>query len=302
MDNSAFDVIIIGGSFAGLSAGMSLGRSMRSVLIIDSGKPCNAQTPHSHNFITQDGETPADIAAKAKAQVSQYKTVQFFKGKAESAAKKDNLFEVVAETGERFDAKKLILASGVRDLMLPIPGFAECWGISILHCPYCHGYEVRNEALGVLANGPMAFEFAKFIYNWSKNLVLFTNGPDTIPPELRQKLLDKGISIHEKEIERFDHERGHLKNIVFKDGTQHSLTALFARVPFEQNTKIPEMLGCTMTDMGLIQVDDFQKTTVPGVYAAGDCTTMFRAVSVAAASGTKAGALSNKELGDEIFE
>lgn len=302
MQNSAFDFIIIGGSFAGLSAAMTIGRSMRSVLVIDSGKPCNAQTPHSHNFITQDGETPADISAKAKAQVSQYKSVQFFKGKAESGTKKDNLFEIVTETGEVFTAKKLILATGVRDLMLPIPGFAECWGISVLHCPYCHGYEVRDEPLGVLANGPMGFELAKLIYNWSKNLVVFTNGPHTIPAEARQKILDKGITICEKEIDRIDHEKGQIKNLVFKDGTQHDLTALFAKIPFEQNTKIPETLGCTITEMGLIQVDGLQKTTVPGVYAAGDCTTMARAVSVAVSHGTLAGAMSNKELCDEAFQ
>src|SRR6478736_6055187 len=158
MNKKNFDVIIIGGSYSGLSASMSLGRSLRQVLIIDSGLPCNRQTPHSHNFITQDGEKPAVISAKAKLQVDLYKTVHFYNGLAVKAIKKENGFEVSTESGEVFNSRKILFASGVKDLFPEIKGFADCWGISVLHCPYCHGYEVKNEKTAIIANGEMAYE------------------------------------------------------------------------------------------------------------------------------------------------
>src|SRR5690606_408454 len=139
--NKNFDVIIIGGSYAGLSSAMTLGRALRNVLMIDSGKPCNRQTPHSHNFITQDGEEPGTIAEKAKAQVLKYDTVKFLNDLAVSGKKTENGFVIATETGKEFATKKLVFATGVKDIMPGIKGFSECWGISVIHCPYCHGYE-----------------------------------------------------------------------------------------------------------------------------------------------------------------
>ncbi|MEL6971969.1 MAG: NAD(P)/FAD-dependent oxidoreductase, partial [Bacteroidota bacterium] len=151
--NNGFDVIIVGGSYSGLSAAMALGRSLRNILIIDSGLPCNRQTPHSHNFITQDGEQPAAIAEKAKAQVLNYDTIRFLHGKAISGKKTENGFTITTQKEETFTAKKLVFATGVKDIMPDIGGFSACWGISVIHCPYCHGYEVKNEKTGILANG-----------------------------------------------------------------------------------------------------------------------------------------------------
>lgn len=164
-DNQQFDVIIIGGSYSGLAAAMALGRALRKVLIIDSGKPCNRQTPHSHNFLTQDGKSPKEIAALAKGQVEQYKTVQFFNGLATTGLKTNNGFEIYTDTGKQFTARKVIFATGIHDIMPDIPGFAESWGISVLHCPYCHGYEVKHLATGILGNGNYGFEFSTLISN-----------------------------------------------------------------------------------------------------------------------------------------
>ena len=175
-----FEVIIVGGSYSGLSAAMSLGRSLRQVLVIDSGLPCNRQTPHSHNFITQDGEVPAVISAKAKLQVDFYKTVQFFNGLAIQAIKTNDGFEIKTDSGEAFTSKKVLFATGVKDLLPEIKGLAECWGISVLHCPYCHGYEVKTEKTAIIANGEMAFEYAKLISNWTKDLRLLTNGKSAL--------------------------------------------------------------------------------------------------------------------------
>lgn len=296
-----FDVIIIGGSYAGLSAAMALGRSLRQVLIIDSGQPCNRQTPHSHNLIISDGATPAAIAAQAKDQVLKYPTVSFVAGKATKATKSNNLFKIAIETGDTFTAKKLLFATGLKDIMPAIDGFSQCWGISVLHCPYCHGYEVNGANMGVLANGELGFEFSKLISNWTKNLVLFTNGTSTLTAAQTEKLASHNIAIIEKEIEQIAHEHGQIKQALFKDGSSYVVTALFAKAAFSQHCELPVALGCALTEQGLIAVDDFVRTTVPGIFAAGDCTTMFRAVSIAIAAGTQAGAIINKELVDDSF-
>src|SRR5689334_3705559 len=144
-----FDVIIIGGSYAGLATAMALGRALRNVLVIDGGNPCNKQTPHSHNFLTNDGKTPKEIASLAKQQVRMYSTVSFLDGFATAGLKTTSGFEVQTQAGEVFTSKKLVFATGIRDVMPSIPGFAESWGISVLHCPYCHGYEVRHQKTGI---------------------------------------------------------------------------------------------------------------------------------------------------------
>lgn len=302
MKNQAhFDVIIIGGSYAGLSAGMALGRALRRVLIIDSGKPCNRQTPHSHNFLTQDGETPKAIWEKARAQVEKYDTVTFYSGLATTGTKTETGFSITTGSGDTFRATKLIFASGISDQMPDIRGFAECWGISVIHCPYCHGYEVRNETTGILSNGDMAFEFSKLINHWTKDLTLLSNGPSTLTPEQKQKLQSHNIALVEKEIEAIGHHEGYIHHVVFKDGSKLALKALYAKIPFVQHSGIPVQLGCELTEHGFIKADAFQKTTVPGVYVCGDSCTMMRSVSNAVATGTMAGAMLNKELVDEGF-
>jgi thioredoxin reductase len=295
------DVIIVGGSYSGLAAGMALGRALRQVLIIDSDKPCNRQTPHSHNFITQDGKTPAEIAKLARQQVEKYDTVGFINGVAIKGTKTENGFEIQVVSGETFSAKKVIFATGIRDIMADIEGYAECWGISVLHCPYCHGYEIKNEKTGILGNGDYAFEFSGLISNWTKNLTLFTNGKSALTAEQTAKIEKHHIKIVEKEIEKLAHSNGYLQNIIFKDGSSSSIKAMYARSPFEQHCTIPETLGCELTDQGYIKVDLFQKTTVHGIFASGDNTTRMRSVANAVGMGTTAGMMANKEIIEEEF-
>jgi thioredoxin reductase len=298
-NNKQFDVIIIGGSYSGLAAGLALGRALKQVLIIDSGKPCNIQTPHSHNFITQDGKTPKEIATLARQQLEKYDTIHFFVGLAINGIKETNGFAIQTASGETFTGKKLIFATGIKDIMPDIKGHAECWGISVIHCPYCHGYEVRNEVTGILSNGDAGFELSTLISNWTKRLTLFTNGRSTLNIEQSAQLSKHNINIIEKEILEFEHDNGHLRNIVFKDGSLFSLKALYAHTPFEQHCSIPQSLGCEMTEEGYIKVDALQKTSVPGIYACGDNTTRMRAVALVVAMGTKAGVAASREI---IFE
>ena len=296
-----FEVIIVGGSYSGLSAAMSLGRSLRQVLIIDSGLPCNRQTPHSHNFITQDGETPAVISAKAKMQVDFYDTVQFYNGLTVNAIRTENGFEIKTEDNATFTSKKILFATGVKDLLPEIKGFAECWGISVLHCPYCHGYEVKKEKTAIIANGEMGFEYAKLISNWTKELRLLTNGKSTLTSEQTQILQKHKIEIIEEEIDSFEHENGNIQKVVFKNQTKIEVKAIYHRPPFEQHCSLLETLGCELTEQGLIKVDMMQKTNIPGIYASGDSVIQGRSVAMAVSTGSFAGASINRELIEESF-
>lgn len=297
----SYEVIIIGGSYAGLSAGMSLGRSLRNTLVIDSGKPCNRQTPHSHNFITHDGKTPKEISELAREQVEAYDTVKFYKGTVVKLRRINAEFEAEISTGEKFYAKKLILASGLKDIMPDIPGFTECWGISVLHCPYCHGYEVRNEVTGILSDGDMGFDFSKLVYNLTKDLFLLTNGKSVLSSEQKLKLAENNISLVEDEVEKIEHNNGDISKIIFRTGKEISLKALYAKVPFQQNIDVSGDLGCELTEQGFIKVDFMQKTNIPGVFACGDNVTMMRSVATAVAQGNFTGAVVNKELVEEEF-
>lgn len=299
--NNSFDVIIIGGSYAGLAAAMALGRALRKVLIIDAGDPCNKQTPQSHNFLTNDGKPPAVIASVARQQVNNYTSVQFMNGIARTVHRAANGFEVDITTGEKFSAAKIILATGIEDIMPAIPGFAACWGISVLHCPYCHGYEVRQQTTGILANGDTAFELASLINNWTSDLTVFTNGEVMLTAPQMEKLQMHQIKIVENRIHHIEHSKGYVDTIVFHDGTGVAVKALYARLPFVQHSNIAENLGCTLTPEGYITIDATYKTTVPGVFACGDNASRMRTVANAVAMGTTAGIMVNKEMIEEKF-
>lgn len=296
-----YEVIIVGGSYSGLSAGMSLGRALRKVLIIDGGYPCNKQTPYSHNFLTNDGKTPNEIAGIARKQVQQYPTVSFLDTLATAGKKTEIGFEIQVQTGETFAAQKLVFATGIKDIMPALAGFAESWGISVLHCPYCHGYEVRHQKTGILANGDAGIELASLISNWTNDFTLYTNGKSTLTKKQATKLEKHHIKMVEAEIYQLEHQNGFIQNIIFRDGSKAPLKALYARLPFVQHSTIPQSLGCELTNEGYIKIDPSQKTTVHGVYACGDNVTRIRTVSNAVAMGTTTGLMLNKELIEESF-
>ena len=300
-EEKGFDVIIIGGSYAGLSAAMTLGRSLRRTLVIDCGEPCNRQTPRSHNFLTQDGKAPGEILMLAKEQVKEYPTIQFHNGRAATGTKADNGFDITTESGETFTGRKLIVAAGIKDQIPDIPGFAESWGISVIHCPYCHGYEYRSRVTGILANGEAASHYASLIRNLTDNLVILTNGASDFTPEQTEQIARHNIKVIETDVAELEHDQGQLKNVVLNNGERIKLDAMYASLPFVQSTDIPESLGCELTEHGYIEVEHGQKTTVHGVFACGDSATMVRSVANAVASGNFAGAVANIELVSEDF-
>lgn len=300
-ENIYFDVIIIGGSYAGLSAAMSLGRSLRHVLIIDSGYPCNRQTPYSHNFITLDGERPSEIAKKAKSQVMVYPTVRFYDGMAVHGEKTEIGYEIGTQTGDTFQAKKLIFASGIKDVMPDIDGLQECWGISVIHCPYCHGYEYRGKKTAIMANGERAFHIASLVHNLTTDVTVLTQGKPDFSVDQIDKLKKHNISIIETDVVKIVHENGYVKYLVFRDGNSIPFDAVYAALSFEQRSDIPTKLGCDLTDLGHIRVDMSQKTSIEGIFACGDNSSMMRSVAYAVASGNIAGAMVNHQLVQEEF-
>ncbi|WP_018621563.1 NAD(P)/FAD-dependent oxidoreductase [Spirosoma luteum] len=291
-----YDVVIVGGSVAGLSAALVLGRSLRRVLVVDSGKPCNRQTPHSHSFMTRDGETPAQLTSLAREQALAYPTVQYLNGRVTTLSKNADGFALTTDSQTRIKARKVLLATGLEDIMSPIDGFAESWGVSVLHCPYCHGYEVRNQPLGVLITGEHTADYVGLIHHWSQNLTLFTNGSATLTDDQRGTISRLNVPIIETPIAQIKHEQGLMNAVMLQDGSQVDLTALFAPVPFRQHSDLAQQLGCTLTSTGLIQVTIVGQTNVPGLFAAGDNSSPMRQLAVASANGVAAGAGINREL------
>lgn len=296
-----YDVIIVGGSYAGLAAGMALGRALRKVLIIDSGSPSNKQTPHSHNFLTNDGKTPHEIASLAREQVRMYETVTLLDALVTAGRKSGNVFEVEVNKSDKYIAEKLVFATGIKDTLPDIPGFADCWGISLLHCPYCHGYEVRGKKTGILANGDVGFELSTLISNWTGDLTLYTNGKSTLSQVQFEKLSQHKIAVEEKVIEMLEHTNGYIQHIQFVDGSKEAVSVLYARLPFVQHSNIPHSLGCELTTDGYLKIDAAQRTSVHGVYACGDNTTRMRTVANAVSMGTATGLMLNKEFIEEHF-
>lgn len=301
MNDKKFDVIIVGGSYSGLSAAMALGRALRKVLLIDGGKPANRFTPHSHNFITHDGRPPGEIADLARHQVDEYRSVKRIDGFVVSAEKVNLEFEVGLDSGAVYTAAKLIFATGIVDLFPGIPGFADCWGKSVLHCPYCHGYEVRDVRTGIIANGDYAFEFGSLISNWTRELTIFTNGVSTLTAQQVARISSHAIQIVENKIQALHHDQGYLKGIAFENGSYTPVTAVYARPEFKQHSDVPVQLGCELTPEGYLTIDSSQRTTVPGVYACGDNVTRLRTVANAVSMGTAAGMMVNKDLILENF-
>jgi thioredoxin reductase len=207
-----------------------------------------------------------------------------------------NTFVITTAEGMSFTSRKILLATGVYDVMPDLPGFAECWGRSVLHCPYCHGYEVHGQPLGLLGNGDSGYEMVTHIQQWSDQLMLLTNGPSTLTTMQRQVIDHLRILVVETPITAIEHEQGFLSALRLEDGDSVALKAIFARIPFRQHTNLASQLGCALTKTGLIEVTEFGQTTMPGVFAAGDATTPFRQLAMAVTKGAFAGVVINKEL------
>ena len=294
-----YEVLIIGGSYAGLSAAMALGRARRSVLVLDAQRPRNRTTPHAHNLLLHDGDAPADLATRARQQVAAYPTITILVAEATAATQlPSGAFEVATSTHGTFTAGRLLLATGLRDELPPIPGLAACWGKSVIHCPFCHGYEVADQPTGCLLNGELVSHQATMLRNWTRELTIFTNGPATFGEAVHQQLAAQGVGLEETPVAEVLHENGQLTGLRLADGRHWPLPVLYASsgLPWQQASTLPAQLGCELTEQGLLRVNEQYQTTVPGVWAAGDCCSGMHQLAGAIAAGNMAGAMLSKQL------
>lgn len=294
-----YDAIVVGGSFAGLSAAMQLARARRRVLVIDAGQPRNRFAKASHGFFGQDGKPPYDILREAARQLSAYPTVRIVRGEASGATQVDGGFTVAMNDGREEQTARLVLATGVRDELPPIPGLQERWGKTVLHCPYCHGYEVAGRALGVLANNPLFAHQAALLPDWGPT-TLFTQGIFEPDAEQAEHLAARGVQVERTPVVELLGDAPDLEAVRLADGRIIPLQAIFTASKVHMASPLAEQLGCAFDQGPLgpyIRVDDSRKqTTVAGVYAAGDAAGPTHNATLASAGGVLAGVGAHQSL------
>jgi thioredoxin reductase len=289
-----YDVIVVGGSFAGLAAATQIARARRKVLVIDAGRRRNRFAKASHGFLTQDGRPPAEIIADAREQLMNYPTVELTGGTAVQAARQEEVFAVTLSDGTVHRSRRLVLATGVTDILPDIPGLAERWGQSVFHCPYCHGYELGMGRIGVLAVSELSMHQALLVAEWG-NTTLLTNA--TFEPDngQREQLAKRGVQLVEERVEEIS---GHA-DVGLKGGRVLSFDGLFTASQIKMASPLAEQLGCEFAEGPLgsyIQTEMFMKTSVPGVFACGDAARGAGSVSIAVGDGAMAGVGAHQSL------
>jgi thioredoxin reductase len=301
-----FDSAIIGGGPAGLNAALILGRARRNVILFDNNNPRNAVTQESHGFITRDGIKPKEFREIAHKEIGRYPSVTYAKREVTSVIKNDNeqLFELVtSENDERYQSKTIIIATGLKDVLPSVDNISDYYGKSLFHCPYCDGYELRDKPLVVIiGEQAQGFHFIQTIYNWSKDLIVCTNGKDLKNSDQKDLLKNKGIKIIENKIKNFDGKNGQIEKIVFENGESISRKGGFVTPQVIQASDFGKQLGCQYNPLGGIVVDSFGRTNIQGVYAAGDASVISPAqLIIAAAEGVRAAAGVNNDLTQKEF-
>ncbi len=283
-----WEVIIVGGGPAGLSAALILGRCRRDVLLCDSGKPRNGKARWLHGFLTRDGISPAEFRRHAHEQLAAYPNVRTVEGEAVDARCLDGGFEVTFADGQTHATRMLLLATGVKEELPAIEGIDAIYGRSAFHCPYCDGWEQRDQPLAIFGRGRDGFRFALELSAWSNDLVLCTDGPSELSGEQLQRLSEAHIPVSEKPIERLESTDGQLERVVFVGGETLACNALFFKSVFSPGSDLATRLGCNLVEPGVVPTGAYETTNIPGLYVAGDASREVQLTIVAAAEGAKA--------------
>lgn len=292
------DAIVIGGSFAGLSAATYIARARRRVAVIDAGAPRNRFAAHSHGFLSRDGSEPHTILATAREQLAAYAEASLISAHVIDARAIADGFAVSLEDGTVLEAAKLVLAFGVTDLLPEVPGLAERWGRNVLHCPYCHGHELSGRPLGVLNTSSHSAHQAMLISEWGPT-TFYLDGAAMPDDSTRNALEQRGITIEPRSVTKLIGEADAPLEVIFKDGERGLVDALFIAAPWRLSSDLAERLGCAIDHgpMGpVVYTDDLKMTSVPGIYAAGDLARAPHSVTWAASDGVTAGVAVHRAL------
>ncbi|VFR43152.1 Thioredoxin reductase [plant metagenome] len=291
-----YDVILIGGSYAGLSAALQLARARRRILVVDAGRRRNRAVSHSHGFLAQDGMPPAEIAETARMQVLAYPTVDWVQGAVEDVAGQADAFTVTLSDGTTREARRLIVAAGVEDVLPVLPGLAERWGRQVFHCPYCHGYELGGTGIGVLASSDLAMHQALMLPDWGET-TLFLN--DAFVPDAAQQdqLRARGTRVVGGAVARLEGE-GPGVDIVMDNGRVFALSGLFVATSLRPAPLVLRMgLATEESPMGVtLRTDAMKATSTPGIFACGDVARAAGSVAFAVGDGAMAGMATHRSL------
>ncbi|MDF2863766.1 MAG: pyridine nucleotide-disulfide oxidoreductase [Achromobacter mucicolens] len=293
------DVIIIGGSFAGLAAALQLGRARRKVIVLDTGVPRNRFADHSHGLLGHDHKSPLDILTEARQQLARYPSVRLINARAESTSGTLDNFSVLTGDGESLGARRLILSYGVADQMLGVPGFAEGWGTSIVPCPYCDGFEVAGRHWGLIWSGPPSHNYVRLYHDWTDTLTVFAHGHD-IPPDVRDDLARRRVHVVDGLITELNHHESHNVTVKLDTGPAVAVDILFAHPRNKPSARLHETLGLATVDtpQGIaLKVDERRQTSTPGIYAAGDLANpAMHSVTTASWQGAMAGIFAQQSM------
>lgn len=293
-----FDVVVVGGSAAGLSAALVLSRARRKVLVVDSGTPRNAPAAHMHGFLSRDGMPPADLLAVGRDEVRGYGGEILDGVVTELLPHGKTAFWVLLADGQRFSARRLLVATGLHDELPDIPGLQDRWARDVLHCPYCHGYEVRDQQLGVLGGSPEAVRYAQIVRQWANDVVFFAPA-GTLTSLDRSELVARAIGIVEGTVRQLQITNDHLSGVEMDDGRTVPRDALFVPPRFIPHNDLLAGLGCNLDEQGWVLTDNTGHTSVPGVWVAGNLANPRAQVITAAGEGSTAAIALNAHLVEE---
>jgi thioredoxin reductase len=299
MTANQWECVVVGGGAAGLSAALVLGRARRRVLVLDAGEQSNLPAHGIGGLLGHDGAAPAELYARGRAELAAYPSVEVRDARVETGSREDGRF-VLSADGIELEAARVLLATGMHYAVPDLPGAAELWGGSVFHCPYCHGWEVRNGALAVLGN-LAAMHRTLLLRGWSADVVLLTDGPAELDEDGRAALERAGVPVDERPVAGVRGRDGTLEAVQFADGGELPRDGLLVPAPLEQRSSLAADLGAELTERGAVDADAFGQTTVPGLYAAGDVASPMPQVSGAIADGSRAAAAINDSLVAERY-
>lgn len=290
-----YDSIIIGGGPAGLSAALILGRCLRNVLIVDSGSQRNLYSNSLHAFLTRDGIPPAEFLKIAHDDLNKYETLRFIQDEVVSAKNLPDYFSITVKTGELYQSKTVLIATGVLDNVPSIEGIMQFYGKTVFNCPYCDAWEFRDRAIGVYGKTTRGFELSLSLSNWTNDLVLFTDGTELEADQL-QKMNDLKIEVRTEKIKCLTGEGEKLQHIVLEKGDLVKRDCIFFNTESHIRSKLLEQLGCTFSNAEGVETDKYERTDVKGLFVAGNILREVQLVIVAAGQGAEAAFGINKYL------